>query len=294
MSKVKLLPQAKKKRWKVMESYIFITFGLMLFAFGWMAFLIPAKIVGGGVSGVAALLFYAFQIPIGISNLTINIVLVLVAMKVLGARFGLNTIYGIVVLSVFFYVFSHYFDKPLVQDQFMSAMIGAILSGVGIGVAFSHGGNSGGTDIIALIINKYYNISPGRVILYLDVIIIGSSVLIFKSVDKLVYGYVVMAVFSYTIDMVLEGAKQSYQITVFSSKVDTIADRVVSEVGRGATMINGVGWYSQKNQKMLLVIAQKHDKQPILRIINEEDEHAFISVGKVMAVFGQNFEKIKL
>lgn len=294
MNKVKLLPKAKKNKYRTIESYIFITLGLMLFAFAWMAFLIPAKIVGGGVSGIAALVFYATGFPLGITNLIINAALVLIAIKVLGARFGLNTIYGIIVLSVFFYILPHYFDKPIIQDQFMSAMIGAILSGFGIGFAFSHGGNSGGTDIVALIANKYYNISPGRVILYLDIVIIGSSILIFKSVDKLVYGYVVMAVFSYTIDMVLEGAKQSYQIMVFSEKSDSIADRVVSEVGRGATLLNGVGWYTQRDQKMLIVIARKHDKQPILRIINEEDEHAFISVAKVMGVFGQNFDKIKL
>jgi len=276
------------------RSYVFITVGLFIFTFGWTAFLIPAQIIGGGVAGICALFYFATGFPVGISVLIINIVLVLIAMKILGAQFGLNTIYGFAVCSLFFLVLQKLITKPVIQEQFMSAMLGGIIGGAGLGIAFSNGGNSGGTDIIALIVNKYRNISLGRTILVLDVIIITSSFIIFQSVEKIVYGYVVMAVGSYTIDLVFEGAKQSYQIMIVSKDYQKIADRIGTEIGRGITFLNAMGWYNKQETEVLMVIAHKNDKQDILRIIKETDEKAFISVAKVMGVFGENFDKIKL
>lgn len=276
------------------RSYFFITFGLFIFALGWTAFLIPSEIVGGGVSGIGSLIFYAFDIPVGYSAFIVNVFLVLIGMRYLGANFGINTIYGIAIGALFFIVLQNNINEAVVKDEFMSALLGGILSGAGIGIAFSHGGNSGGTDIIALLVNKYYNISPGRVILYLDVIIIGSSYLIFHSLEKIVYGYVVIAVVSYTIDMVLEGSKQSYQLMIISDHYKEIADRIGNELGRGITFLRGKGWYNQKDREVLLVFARKQDKQNILRIIQETDDSAFLSVAKVMGVFGQNFEQIKI
>ena len=168
------------------------------------------------------------------------------------------------------------------------------LAGAGIGLAFSMGGNSGGTDIIALILNKYYNISPGKVILYLDIIIIGCSFFVSGIIENVVYGYVQMGVMTYALDMVIDGFKQSYQIMVFSQHTKEIADRIGNEVGRGVTLLDGWGWYSKSDQKVLLVIARKVDKQSIMEIIQSSDPKAFISVAKVQGVYGKNFEKLKL
>ncbi|MCX6256996.1 MAG: YitT family protein [Bacteroidia bacterium] len=276
------------------RSYVFITIGLFIFAFGWCAFLIPAKIIGGGVTGICTLLYFATGFPIGISVLIVNLVLVLIAMRILGAEFGLNTIYGLVVGAFFFLVLQKLITKPIVNEQFMSALLGGIIGGAGLGIAFSHGGNSGGTDIIALIINKYRNISLGRTILVSDVIIITSSFIVFRSIEKIVYGYVVMTVASYTIDLVFEGAKQSYQIIIISKDYHAIADRIGNEIGRGVTFLKAKGWYNKQDTEVLMVIAHKNDKQNILRIIRDTDDKAFISVAKVMGVFGENFDKIKL
>lgn len=280
------------------KSYLFITIGLFINALGWTAFLIPAKIVGGGVTGISTIVFFGTGIPIGIMVLCINAVLIIVAIRLLGAKFGVVSVYSIVMLSFIFVLLQKFITAPIVTDQFMSTLIGGALGGIGAGIAFINGGNTGGTDIIALIINKYRNVSPGRVILYLDVVIIASALLIFtqadKPIEKLVYGYVQMAVVSYVLDLVIEGAKQSYQIIVFSQESKLIADRIGNEVGRGVTLLNGYGWYSKSDIDVLMVIARKMDKQKILKIIKETDQRAFISVAKVMGVYGKNFDRIKL
>lgn len=283
-----------KKIIQQVKSYVMITIGLLLFAFSWTAFLIPSGIIGGGVSGISSLIFFSTGLPVGIASFIINAILVLIAMRILGAKFGINTIFGIVVGSAFFILLQHFIKQPLVDDPFMCALIGAMLSGLGVGIAFSNGGNSGGTDIIALIVTNYYNISPGRVIIYIDILIVASSYLVFQSVEKIVYGYVVMGVFGYTLDMVIEGSKQSYQMMIFSKDNAAIADRIGNEIQRGVTLLKGTGWYTKNDQNVLLVIAQKQDRQNIMKIIKEIDDSAFISIAKVNGVFGKNFDRIKI
>jgi uncharacterized membrane-anchored protein YitT (DUF2179 family) len=284
----------KNKLVSFLESYVYITIGLLIFAFGWTAFIIPSEITGGGLAGLGALVYYVTGLPVGYTTLTVNIILVLVALKLLGAKFGINTIYGIVISSIFFVVLQRVIKEPFVSDQFMATLIGGGLSGVGVGIAFSHGGNSGGTDIIALIINKYRNVSPGRVFVYFDVVIISASWFVFHSIEKIVYGYVVMAVGAYTVDLWLNGNRQSFQIMIYSNLSQIISERISNEVKRGVTCLKGFGWYSKKDIEVVMVIARKDDKQKILRIAKETDGKAFISVAKVMGVFGQNFEEIKL
>lgn len=277
-----------------LRNYLIITFGLFIFVLGWTAFLIPAQIVGSGVSGIGTILFYAIGVPVGYTNLAVNAIFLLVAMKLLGAKFGLNTIFGIITSSVLFIVLQTVITEPIVQEQFMATLLGGIMSGVGVGIAIANGGNSGGTDILAMIVNKYRNISPGRVILYCDVVIIASSYFVFHSIEKIVYGYVMMAVAAYSIDMVLDGAKQSYQITIISKLNREIAELIANQTGRGITFLKGEGWYTKKDQEVIMVIARKNDKPKILRIIKETDRDAFISIAKVSGVFGENFDKIKM
>lgn len=282
-----------KFRFSDLKSYAMVTLGLFIHAFAWTGFLIPSKIVGGGVSGIGTLIYFTTEIPVGITVFAINIVLLLAALKVLGARIGVNTIFGITVVSLFLWLQQMLIKEPLVNDQFMAALIGGLLAGGGLGIAFANGGNSGGTDIIALIITKYRNISMGRVILYFDIVIIASSYFIFKSIETIIYGYVTMAVLAYTIDMVLDGAKQSYQVMIFSKHNEQIGQKLVDEVGRGVTTLYGQGWYKQQNN-VLLIIIRKKDKTRVMRIIKEVDPNSFMSIAKVSGVYGQNFEDIKI
>ena len=162
-----------------------------------------------------------------------------------------------------------------------------------MGIVFSQGGSTGGTDIIAMIINKYRNISPGKVILYADVLIISSSFLIFKSIEKIVYGYVTMAITAYTIDLILTGTKRTVQLFIFSKMHELIADRVASEMNRGITVIDGTGWYTKTNSKILMVLVKKQESNMLLRMIKEIDPEAFVSVNSVMGVYGRGFDRIK-
>lgn len=277
-----------------LKDYSVITLGLFVFAMGWVLFLLPAEITGGGISGVSAVLYYASGIPISISYLAINVVLVLVAIKILGANFGVKTIYSIAVVSGFFALFQNIVKQPLVDDMFLSSVLGGMASGIGLGLVFSRGGSTGGTDIFAMIVNKYRNVSPGRVIMLCDVVIIASSWFVFRNVEKLVYGYVVMWVVSYTLDSFLSGANRSAQMFIISKEYEAIAEYINTQAIRGVTLLNGSGWYSKEDTKIVMSVVRKKETSAIFRNIKHIDPDAFISMGSVMGVYGQGFEKLKL
>lgn len=300
MNKQKQMQRIKKTSLgKAILQYSMIGLGILMYTFAWSAFLIPQKIIGGGVAGVASIIFLGTGIPVGISNLIINIILLLIGIKTLGGKFGINTVVGIVTASLCFILWQQVIHieqiiKPENFEPFMCAIIGAGISGVGIGTTFNYGGNSGGTDIIALIITKYRNISAGTVILYIDIFIILSAfILPGMTITNIVYGYVVMFVFTYVLDLTIEGNKQSYQIMIFSNKAEEIADGIGIGLKRGVTLLDSKGWYSKKSQQIVMVIARKQDKVEIMRLIKEIDPDAFISVDKVQGVFGKNFETLR-
>lgn len=293
--------QIFKKSRQIVMSYVVITLGLMLYTFGWSAFMLPMKIVGGGVSGMSAILYYAvgIHVPIGVLNFIFNAILVAIGFKMLGSKFGANTIYGIIMSSLCFILWQQVLKVDTWFDVehfgvFMCAVLGGVCCGAGIGLSFIMGGNSGGTDIIALIVCKYHNISPGRVIMLIDVVIIGCSFFVSHKLDNVICGYVVMVVMTYVLDMVLDGNKQSYQVMVFSTKNDEIGDAVTKEVGRGATLLDAEGCYTKNSQKVLLMMVHRTDKPHVMQIIHRIDENAFVSVSKAEGVYGKNFEKLKL
>uniref|UniRef100_UPI003216A674 YitT family protein n=1 Tax=uncultured Draconibacterium sp. TaxID=1573823 RepID=UPI003216A674 len=278
----------------IVKEYFIVTFGLLLYTAGWVLFLIPAEITGGGISGVAVVIYFATKIPVSVSYLVINAFLVIVAIKILGANFGVKTIYSILVLTGFFALFQNIITEPIVNDTFLSAILGGMAGGVGLGIVFSRGGSTGGTDIFAMIVNKYRNISPGRIILFCDVIIIASSYIVFKSPEKLVYGYVSMWVVSYALDSFLSGANRSAQMFIISKEYEQIAEFINNEAIRGVTLLDGSGWYSKQPTKIVMSLVRKKETSAIFRKIKQIDPDAFISMGSVMGVYGKGFDKIKL
>ncbi len=279
--------------WSTVRSYSIITIALFANALAWTAFILPSEIVGGGVTGLSALFFYWSGIPVAYTLLSINLLLLVFGVKSLGFGFGVKTIFGAVVLSVFFAILQPLITEPVVDDRFMSAILGGILGGASVGLVFTQGGSTGGTDIIAMIINKYRNISQGRVILYLDIVIISSSYLLFQSLEIMVYGYVTMAVASYSIDMLMMGHRRSVQLFIFSPKYELIAEKIANEIGRGVTLLNGQGWYSKEESGVLVVVVRKYETSMVFRAIKEVDTEAFISVANVMGVYGKGFDPIK-
>jgi len=296
----------KKRRtpFIVFKEYFIITFGLLLYAIGWSTFLIPNGLVGGGVTGISAIILYATGFPISYSYIIINGLLVAIALKVLGKQFGAKTVYAVLIVSVFFDILPGNIPQELIQDiaigngKLLSAIMGGVCSGVGIAITFTQGGSSGGTDIIALMIAKYRNISPGKLILYCDIIIIASSMLIpgnstlGEKLAIVIYGYILITVSSYTIDLVLSGARQSLQIFIFSKQYEEIADKITS-MGRGVTVVDAMGWFTKEKGKVLMVIVRRTESNYVFRIVREVDKNAFLSVGNVMGVYGQGFEQIK-
>lgn len=275
------------------KSYIIITIGLLVGSIAWTGFLIPSEIVGSGVGGIGTIIYYATGFKVGYSVLLINVVLLLLALRILGFGFGVKTIYGILVLSFFLWLFQSLIVDPLVGDRFMCAIIGGILAGASAGIILSQGGSTGGTDILAMMISRYRNYSPGQLLLAIDVVIISSSYFLSHSIEQVVYGFVAMGVSAYCVDLVIEGSKQSVQIFIFTKKYEEIRKEIISNLDLGVTVLNGIGGYSQKEVKVLMLLAKKRESQGILRTIKILDPDAFISMGSVMGVYGQGFDKIK-
>ena len=278
-----------------MKPYLIISFGMLVYAFAATGFLVPHKIVGGGATGIATVLFYLFKIPVGIGYFLVNILLLIIAMKVLGPKFGIKTIFAIIVGSVFLGIMQPLMpvDGILPDEKFMSTIIAAMLTGIGIGVSLSVGGSTGGTDIIGAVINKYKNISIGRILLFCDFFIISSSFFLFHNVDKIVFGFVEMVISNYVLDMVLNGNRQSVQFLIFSQKYDEIADRIIHDLGRGCTILDGEGGYSRKPVKVVVLLAKISESVSIFRIVKRIDHQAFISQSIDRGVYGEGFDQIK-
>jgi len=290
------LKSVTKDTWINIREYIFIAFGLLMYSAAWKGFLLPHQITGGGVTGIGAITYYATGIPISVTFFAINFVLLVIAVRVVGLAFSLRTIYGVAVLTIFFAILPQAVPGTFVgaNDNFMACVIGGLLAGGGIGIVFLSNGSSGGTDIIAKVVNKYRNITLGRVLLYCDVLIICSTYFFdFGSIEKIVYGLTTMAITTIAVDMVINGVRQSVQFFIFSKEYEKIATKINEDVHRGVTILDGMGWYSKEPVKVITVIARKNESVKIFRIVKDIDPNAFISQSSVIGVYGEGFDIIK-
>lgn len=278
------------------QDYFFIVIGLACYAFGFTAFILPEKIVIGGVAGMASLLYFQWGIPVAWGNYGINIFLLILAAKIVGMTFVKRTIFGTTVLSLLIGLFQPIFSNITIVsgEPFMSVVIGSLLCGFGIGLTFVHNGSSGGTDIIAAMVSKYSNVTIGRMILYVDFLIISSSYFLFHSIDKIVYGVVFVMILSIMTDMVINSNRQAIQFMIFSDKWKEIADAIIRDAHRGCTVLNGTGWYTKKDVTILMVMCRKIESVTIFRIIKSIDKNAFITQSKVNGVYGKGFDHMKV
>ena len=280
--------------WNEVKDYTIITLGLMCYTFGWTAFLVSNEIVTGGVTGLSAIIYFGTNIPVPISYFTINGILLIAAIRIIGWQYCIRSIFGVVMTTIQLSIWAYYIKEPLIKDEpFMSCIIGGIMLGVGIGVAFTRNGSTGGTDIIAAIINKYKPITLGRSILYCDLLIISSSYMLFHDLEKILFGFVVLAVSTYSCDLLINGIRQSIQLLIFSEKYEEIADHINRDINRGVTILDGMGWYSKQPKKVIVVLAKRTESTSIFRLVKQIDSHAFISQSNVIGVYGEGFDKIK-
>jgi uncharacterized membrane-anchored protein YitT (DUF2179 family) len=285
---------SQNRLWVSAKDYLFITFGMALYAFGFSAFILPEKVVIGGLAGIGSLVYFTTGIPVAITQYALNLILLAFAYRIVGKQFVLGTIYGATMISVFVGIFQPLFTMPFTSESFMNIVIGGILCGLGIGLTFIHNGSSGGTDIVAAMVSKRSNVSIGRMMLYTDVFIISSSYLLFHQIDKIVYGFVVLFLVSYMADLVINTNRQAVQFTIISSKWEEIANAINKDAHRGCTVLEGMGWYSKSSVKVLLVMCRKIESVTIFRIVKAIDRNAFVTQGNVNGVYGMGFDEVKV
>ena len=324
------MPVLKKTFWTIVREWALVTLGILIYVTGWALFLMPNNLVGGGVSGISSMIQYATggAVQMGYSYFVLNAVLLIAAVVVIGMGFGAKTIYAIILASIGLRFLPDLIPADIIQTlalqngKLMSTLCGGLMAGIGIGMSISNGGSTGGTDIIALIYTKYRNVSPGKVILYIDFVIILSSLLIpsivpdldpatgkqligpdgqplthlmpfSEKVTTVIYGLILVTVNGRVIDSYLSGSQQSVQLFILSKHYAEIADSITHDLHRGVTVLDGKGWYTQEATEVLMVITRKTDLNLLLRYIKAIDPDAFLSVSSVNGVYGRGFDTIK-
>lgn len=291
----------KGRVWEFLKDFFAINLGMATYALGWAAFLLPYHITTGGMTGMFAILYYLTKFPISAAVLISNAILLVIAFKPLGWKFVGKTAYAALALSFFLEMGQQIMTSPdgtLMQvlgpgQDSMACVLGAILNGLGIGIVFLSGGSTGGWDIIAALVNKYKNISFGRALLILDFVVIASCWPIFHDVRMVVFGYVTLVVYTYALDMLINSTRQDIQFIIFTNKPNEISQRIITETCHSVTLMNGEGYYSHQDIKVLITIVHKRESVNILRMIKETDPAAFVSQSRAEGVYGNGFNAIK-
>ncbi len=287
------------------KEYVIMTLGMFMYAFGWVACIIPAGGMGGGATGLSMLLNAVFPaLSIGTFVFIINALLLIIAGFIIGWNFGIKTIYCIIVLSIAMDSWDYIIPPGILVEytqnidshNILLVILGAIIAGSGVAIGFSQGGSTGGTDIVAMIINKYKTISYGKIVISSDFFIIGCSIFVASDIATgiatIIYGYIMIAVYGYTVDLIQSGSQQSSQIFIISPKYELIADAINNDAHRGVTVLDGTGWYTKKETKIVMVVCRKRNASYILKLVHSIDPNAFITMGSVMGVYGQGFEAL--
>ena len=290
--------------WQLLRDYMQMLLGTVIYTIGYTTFLLPYKIVSGGVSGVSTIIFYLTGFAAGNTYFIINIFLLLIAMRILGWRYLVRTIIVTVLISFAIGIMQTQLTEIapdgtrilmhiLGEQKFMACVIGAFLEGLGLAIIFLAGGSTGGTDIIACSINKYWNISLGRLLLMCDIVIIGFSYIIERNIETVVVGYMAMFISTNFLDFVINSARQSVQFIIISEHYEEIAEEVNTQLERGVTVLSGEGFYSKEKRQVLLILAKRYESRSIFQLIKRLDPQAFVSMSNVEGVFGEGFDPIK-
>ncbi len=287
----------------VIWEYLVITVGCAIFVMGWTSFMLPNGIIDGGLTGICAVLSMATGISVDIFYISLQVILIILAVWIMGTSFGAKTLYAIALTTVLFRVFgsdSFHFLQSVpgeflyVDQRILIAMIGGLMEAIGIGLIFRRGGSTGGTDIFVLLVNKFWPVSPGQVYIYIDLVVIASILFIpGHTFSDVILGYVTMFTFSFGLDFFLMGRKSSVQLLIFSSKFDQIADYINQRMERGVTVLKAVGWFTKSEKDVLLVLVRKFQLGEVTKIVKSIDPKAFVSVVTANDVYGEGFDEIK-
>lgn len=291
------MTQFGKKIWMTAKDYLVIIFAIVLYGFGFSAFILPERVVIGGVTGLGTIAYFITgkTYMIGVTQYAINLALLGFAYFVVGKQFVLKTIFGATLVALVCTIFPPFFPEPLVPGQpFMNVCIGAIIAGIALSLVFIHNGSTGGTDIVAAIVAKRTNVSIGRTMLYVDFCIISSSYFFTHNIASVLYGFTVLFILSYVVDMMINTNRQAVQFIIVSQQWERIANAINSHARRGVTVIGGMGWYTKHSVKVLLIVCRKIESVTIFRIVKSIDPGAFITQANVNGVYGQGFDEMKV
>ena len=273
-----------------------IALAMVIGSFGWCAFLLPHHITIGGIAGIASVIQWGFDIPVQYTYLIINGILLFVALKILGWKFCVRTIFAVLVFASSTSILREVFAEHALfaNEPFLACVVGGVLLGIGVSIALQYNASSGGSDVIAAMIHKYRDISLGRVILVCDLCIITSSYLVLENWEKVIYGYIVLFVMTYMVDYLISGMRGSVQFFVISEHWGEIGTAINNDVDRGCTLIEARGFYTGKKVGMLFIIARRSEAHSIYQVIDEIDPNAFVSQGVVNGVYGMGFDRMKV
>lgn len=287
--------------WQEAKDYVFISLGMLVYAIGYTCFMLPYQLTTGGVSGISAIIFYATDFPAQYSYFIINCFLLALVIKELGFKFFSKTIYAIVGLTFLIDFIQMLiiddagnFPRILGDESFMACVIGGCLEGTGLAIVFLNNGSTGGTDIIAAVVNKYRDVTMGKMLMYLDIVIVSSCYFVFHDWQKVVMGFSILIISNVMLDYVMNNARQSVQFFIFSNKYEEIAEAISTQLERGVTVLYGEGWYSKESKKVLVILAKRRESIYIFRLINQIDPNAFVSQSNVIGVYGEGFDRIKV
>lgn len=283
-----------------LRDYLFLTIGVLFYTIGWGAFMLPYQITVGGVAGISNIVYFISGIPVDVTYFLINACLMILALKILGFRFMVKTIYCILAITFMLRVVQLLLKQPdgsLLQlmgphESFMACIIGSALCGIGLGFIFMQNGSTGGTDILAAIVNKYRDVSLGRVLTICDIIIVSSCYFIFYDWRLVVFGFCTLFVMYYVMDYFMDRQRHSVQFFIITKRYDEISHAINEEVHRGCTLLQAEGSYTHEGCKVVMCIARKFESNRIFEIINEIDPNAFVSQSRVVGVFGKGFSAI--
>lgn len=291
------------------KDYFFIVLGIAIYAFGFAAFILPHHVVMGGLTGVGSLVYFATDgfVPVAVTGYICNLILLAIAFRIVGKTFVLRTIFGATVVAIMIGIMQPIFmglSHPLIKDITMSVCLGGFLCGVGIGTIFIHNGSSGGTDIVAATVSKVSNVSIGRTMLFTDMLIVASAFLLpFEGtlqerievrIPLIIYGLLVTYLTAFMTDTIINTNRQATQFIIISKHWEELADAVNKEAHRGVTVVDGKGWYSKQDVKLLFVWCRKIESVTIFRIIKSLDPEAFITQSKANGVYGKGFDTMKI
>jgi uncharacterized membrane-anchored protein YitT (DUF2179 family) len=269
---------------------LLIAFGSALMGVAYASFLIPHRIVPGGVGGLSIILHHYLKTPVGITIIILNIPIFILGIRTLGKTFGVKSILGIILSALFIDFFSYGVRLPAITDnRILAAIYGGIILGVGLGIVFRGRGSTGGTDIIGQIINRYTNITTGMGILVTDFIIISLSGIVFRSFEIPLYGYLALFLSSRVLDFVVEGFSYARAVIIISEKPAEIAEGIMKDMDRGVTKLKGLGGYTDAEKDVLLVVVNRREVSIIRQLVKEKDPKAFVIINDVYEVLGKGF-----